>query len=60
MKSYISPDIRTVEIGDIMDSNNGFDIVSGTEKDPGDEQLAPSSPFDQEGAPIKKSIWEED
>ena len=58
MKSYISPDIRTVEIGDVLARSYGFDIISGTEKDP-DEQLANPAAFEEDEAPINKGIWEE-
>ncbi len=54
MKRYIVPNIRTVEIGDVM---SGLDIVS----DPtGAEQLVNETNFEPEEETIStsKSVWE--
>lgn len=55
MKKYIAPEIKTIEIGDVM---SGLDIVS----DPtGAEQLVNEQNFEieeDESSSASKSVWE--
>lgn len=55
MKKYIVPDIRTIEIGDVM---SGLDIISETT---GAEQLVNEQNFEPEeetSSNSSKSVWE--
>lgn len=55
MKKYIAPDIKTIEIGDVM---SGLDIISETT---GAEQLVNEQNFEieeDESSSASKSVWE--
>lgn len=54
MKKYIAPDIKTIEIGDVM---SGLDIISETT---GAEQLVNETNFEieEETTSTSKSVWE--
>lgn len=55
MKRYIAPDIKTIEIGDVM---SGLDIISNTTSA---EQLVNEQNFEieeDESSSASKSVWE--
>lgn len=54
MKRYIAPDIKTLEIGDVM---SGLDIISNTTSA---EQLVNEQNFEieEETTSTSKSVWE--